>query len=291
MNVGGAQRNQRKRKQQQSAQAARAVAAARGKNSTRNKTIVGIVVVVVIAAAVIVGVLVTNHNKQEQRNAVIPVAKSADTYPTKLLDNGVVLAGKKDAPVTIDMYEDFMCPICGEFYKASHEDVAKALESGKIKARIHMLNFLDTQSDPPGYSMRSANAALAAAAHGKFADYYSSLYQKQPEEGGAGYTNAQLVSLGKRIGLGDDFADAVNDGKYKGPVKQDLKEFKTVVPKFYHDKYGIKGYAGTPAVMYKDKALDLGLRRNSQTGQIEDGPWLQDLLKGKVDVAPKPKTR
>lgn len=288
--MGGAQRNQRKRKQQSSAQAARAVAAARGKNSTRNKTIAGAVVVVVIAAAVIAGVLVTNHNKQEQRNAVIPVAQSSHEYPAKLVGNGIVLAGKQNAPVTIDMYEDFICPVCGEFFKASHSDIGKALASGKIKARIHMLGFLDRNSNPAGYSHRAANAALAAAKHGKFADYYSSLYKKQPEEGSAGYTNAQLISLGQRMGLGDQFANAVNNGKYNDKVQQDTKKFASVVSGFYGKKYGDKysQYAATPTVMYKGKALDLGLRKNRKTGEIVDGPWLKHLLNGKVDVAPKP---
>lgn len=288
--MGGAQRNERQRKQQRSAQAARAVAAARGKNSTRNKTIAGVVVVVVIAAAVIAGVLVTNHNKQQQRNSVIPVAHATAQYPTKLVGNGVVLAGKPSAPITIDSYEDFICPACEAFFRAGHENLDQAIAAGKIKVRFHMLNFLDQNSNPPGYSMRAANAALAAAAHGKFADYYTTLYSKQPEEGSAGYTNAQLINVGKRMGLGNDFANAVNSGKYDAAIKQDLQGFAKSVGGFYQQQYHMQ-YLATPTVMYNGKALDVSPRQDPQTGQLKTGPWLNDLLHGKVDVAPKPQNR
>ncbi len=264
------------------------MAAARGKNSNRNKTIVGIVVVVILAAAIIGGVLVTNNQKKAQQNAVIPVVPAPQHYQTKLVGGGVVLAGKSSAKIKLDFYEDFICPACGNFFKASDEDVVNALADGKIQVRFHMLNFLDKNSNPPGYSSRAANAALAAAAQGKFADYYNSLYKKQPSEGSAGYTNAQLISLGQRLKIGGNFADEVNNGKYVSAINGDFAKAQQDVGAFYQKKYQMP-YFATPTVMYKGQALDVSPLANQATGAVQKTPWLQDLLKGKVDVVPKPR--
>ena len=287
--MGSAQRSQRRRQQQRST---KAVAAARGSTMGRGKIIVGVVVIVALAAAIIAGVLITNSKRQAQQNAAIPAVPAKAEYPTRVVDGAVVLAGKDSASIKIDMYEDFICPACGQFFTASHTDMENALANGQIQARIHMLNFLDNNSRPPGYSMRAANASLVAAAQGKFADYYNSLYSAQPKEGSAGYTDAQLANLGERLGIGGSFADEVNAGKYNGLIQADFAQAQTVVGGFYGKTYGpdFQHFFATPTVMYQGKALDVTPRQNQVTGAVMPSPWLQDLIAGKVDVAPRPQS-
>jgi hypothetical protein len=79
---------------------------------------------------------------------------------------------------------------------------------------------LDRFSNSPGYSGRAANAALAAAEGGKFVAYYASLYEAQPAEGSAGYTDAQLVALGQALGLGPEFVDAVEHQRYVPAIQR-----------------------------------------------------------------------
>lgn len=281
--MGGAQRSQRQRqqRQRQSAQAARAVAAARGRKSNRNKTIAGIVVVVVIAVAIIGGVLITNGKKQAQINSVIPAAQATHDYPTKVVDGSVIVAGKDSAKIKIEMYEDFICPACEQTYRYSHEALAEALANGQIQARIHMLPFLDQNSNPPGYSGRAASASVAAAANGGFADFYNSLYAKQPDEGSAGYTNDQLINLGERLHIGGSFADDVRNGKYVDEVNADFTKARKDLSNLYHG-----GFA-TPTILYNGKPLDVLPRQNRQTGELTPPPpWVKDLINGKVDAAP-----
>lgn len=212
------------RKRKQSTQAARAVAAARGTSNDRRNLILGIGVVVLLAIIVAVGVVYA-RNAQQQREAV-PVTKAAAEYSAKAAPNGTVVAGQDNAKLKIDMYEDLICPACGALEARDGEKIEKAIADGKVQVTYHMLDFLDQNSNPPGYSTRAANAAVAAANFGKFADFHHSLYKQgsQPKEGTAGYDNAKLVKLGQDLGITDPgFADAVNNGKYTAPVQQDTQ--------------------------------------------------------------------
>jgi protein-disulfide isomerase len=257
--MGGAERNQRARAQQQKRTAAaskpaarpsqkssaKALASARGRRSSRNKFVAGAIVVVVIVAAVVVGVVVSNHQKYPVASSPIHPERIHANYPVSVT-GGVVTAGKKSAPVTVDMYEDFICPYCGELHKASGKAVEQAIEQGKLRVHFHMVDFLDGNSDPPGYSTRAANAAIAAAHNGKWASYYNSLYGQQPEEGSPGYSTDQLTTLGNELGMGQQFASAVHQQKYQAAVAQDSKKVKQSGK-----------ITGTPTVLHNGKKVTL----------------------------------
>jgi protein-disulfide isomerase len=294
--VGGAQRNNRNRKQTQSRQAqnrsaqnrqaqnrqksrqstagARAVTAARGNSRDLTKIIVGAVVIVVIAAAVVGGVLFEKHKSDEAAQTVIPARTVAgSTQYTATLDkaNATVLVGKPTAKVTIDAYEDFLCPICGQFESANFTSVEKQLEAGTIKVRYHMINLLDSSSVPAGYSGMAANTALAVAtvAPDKFMDYHYSLYQKQPEENGAGWTQAQLTSLANRLGVsGSQFNSLVNGKTYNNQVQTNLNNAEKNQALFQTSSDGTKGF-GTPTIVANNATIDWQ----------NDTSWLTDLVK------------
>lgn len=227
--MGGAQRGNRKRKQTKN-QGSRAVAAARGTSTDRNRLIIGVVVVVVLAAAVVGGVLYQQSRANAAANASIPALTVAGSnkYPVQV-DNAsaTVLVGQPTAKITIDTYEDFLCPYCGQFEHANFSAMERQLEAGTIKVRYHIINLLDANSQPPGYSLMSANSALAVAtvAPGKFMDFHYSLYQDQPKENGPGWTQTQLVSLANRLGVsGTEFTNLVNNKTYEPQIQKDLND-------------------------------------------------------------------
>ena len=220
MTVGGAQRKNRRTKQDQARKAAAAVAAARGSRTDATKIIIGVVIVVLVAAGVVGGVLYAQHQKNQTTLTAIgaKTVAGSSSYP-QVIDkaNATVLVGKPTAKVVIDAYEDFLCPICGEFETANFSDIEKQLEAGTIQVRYHMINLLDNDSNPAGYSSLAANTALAVAtvAPEKFMDMHYSLYQDQPQEQKAGWTQAQLTSLANRLGVsGAAFDKLINDGTY-----------------------------------------------------------------------------
>ncbi|HET6502703.1 MAG TPA: thioredoxin domain-containing protein [Amycolatopsis sp.] len=232
-----------------------AVASARRPN--RSMTI-GVVVVVVLAAAVIGGVLYQRHRTAEAAVAVIPAVHAAATYPTTVDRAGAtVLVGKDTAKVTVDAYEDFLCPICGQFEAANFPDLEKQLSAGTVQVRYHLLNLLDDRSVPPGYSMMAANTALAVAtvAPEKFLDFHYSLYQKQPEESGPGWTQAQLTSLANRLGVSGAPFDNLVDGKtYDARIQQNLQTAENDQSLWQTSSQG-SGF-GTPTIVIGGKPVD-----------------------------------
>ncbi|QUQ64704.1 thioredoxin domain-containing protein [Kutzneria sp. CA-103260] len=150
-------------------QAQKAMKSARGSaGNDRRWIIIGIIVVVLLAGGVIGGVLYQQHttaqaNAQATQGA-IPAAHASATYPTTVdKAAATVLVGKDTAKTTVDAYEDFLCPICGQFEQVYFPQLEKHLAAGDLKIRYHLLNLLDASSVPPGYSMISANTALAVA--------------------------------------------------------------------------------------------------------------------------------
>jgi protein-disulfide isomerase len=281
MIVGGAQRNNRNRrqKQRQSQAAARAVSAARGGNRDLTKVIIAIVVVVVLAGAVVAAVLYQQHQKTAAAQTVIPAqtVQGSSNYPTSIDKvNATVLVGQPTAKVTIDAYEDFMCPICGNFEAANFTSMEKQLAAGTIKVRYHMINLLDSSSNPAGYSIMAANTALAVAtvAPDKFIDYHFSLFQKQPQENGAGWTQAQLDSLASRLGVsGTEFDSLVSNKTYNGQIQTNLTNAEKDQALFQTGSDGTRAF-GTPTIVANNKTI------NWQS----DTNWLSELVSG---VTPK----
>jgi protein-disulfide isomerase len=261
--VGGAERNARKRRQEEAAK--RAVAAARKSKGDRNKALITVAVVVVVAAAVLTGVLVTNSQKNETEGAQIAAKTVSADYPA-VRDGATVVVGKDTAKVTLDVYEDFLCPACRQFEEAYGTQVEQKVKDGTVKVRYHMLNMLNDRSDPPGYSMDSANAGLCAADAGKFPAFHASLFGSQPEEGARGYNNDQLAKLGENVGItSPSFSACVTGGTYKQIVDQAYQQVSKT-PYLQQDFNGQRGF-GTPTLAAGEKVID-----------TNDPNWLNNLV-------------
>lgn len=117
-------------------------------------------------------------------------------------------------PVQIDIYEDFICPACGQFEQQTGGTLDRLVAEGKVTVVYHPVAFLDRASSTD-YSTRSSAASGAAAEGGKFREYAKALFAQQPAEGSAGLSDDKLIEIGRSVGLGDAFAQAVRDGKYK----------------------------------------------------------------------------
>jgi protein-disulfide isomerase len=122
----------------------------------------------------------------------------------------------------------------------------------------------------------AANTALAVAtvAPDKFIDYHYSLYQKQPTENGAGWTQAQLNSVANRLGVsGAEFDGLVNNKTYDNQIQTNLNNAEKDQSLFQTGSDGSKAF-GTPTIVANNKTI------NWQS----DTNWLSELVKG---VTPK----
>jgi len=246
--MGGASRNEKRRKQEEAERrlAAAGIRAPQKRSSNRTPLIV---VAVVVAVAVVVGVTVLLTRGS---GSVEP------TYPATA-SGAVVTAGS--GPVVIDVYEDYLCPVCERFEERYGGEMTTALNSGQITVRYHSIAILDSRTTPAGYSTRAANAALCSVPSGIFPKYHEKLFAEQPAEGSAGLTDDQLVAFGAELGAQANFAQCVTSGANTSDV---TSETDSAVA---NPSLQTNGQFGTPTVAIDGKKIDLS-----------DTSWLQNAI-------------
>jgi protein-disulfide isomerase len=152
-----------------------------------------VVVVIALALLAAIGTAVSVYVDRTGAPATAPKGAVA-TY--------AVPSGPASAPVTVSVYEDFMCPFCGDFEAASRAALQKDVDAGKVQLRYHVLNFLDDRSTSD-YSTRAANAyaaVLDAAGPQAAKEFHDLMFENQPEEGSAGLSDRQLLDYAVQAG-------------------------------------------------------------------------------------------
>jgi len=118
-------------------------------------------------------------------------------------------------PVNIDVYEDFICPICKTFEQQAGGTLTQLIDQGKARVTYHPVAFLDSFSSTE-YSTRSSAASGCAAQSGKFREYAGALFDRQPPEGSAGLSDGQLADIATDVGLArDSFANCLRENTFK----------------------------------------------------------------------------
>jgi protein-disulfide isomerase len=174
----------------------------------RNLTIqIGLTAIVVIFAVVLVGYIVLSNDKKPQ---------SGETKAVRVASSNVIKKeGSDDPKVVLSLYEDFLCPHCGQFEQQFGPTVRKLISSGAIAADYYMVAILDRQGN--GYSSRAANAAYCVADESvdAFQRFHDALFQQQPAEGAGVYPdNARLIEVARQAGAGGGVPDCINKGRY-----------------------------------------------------------------------------
>ncbi len=152
---------------------------------------------------------------------VLYIVLSADEKPTAGEVDSIRVASadliKKDGTdepkAVLSLYEDFLCPACGNFEKQFGPTVSKLIDSGAVAADYYMVAILDRQGD--GYSTRAANAAYCVAGDSidAFRRFHAALYAQQPQEGvGPFPDNARLAEVARQAGAGGQVAECINKG-------------------------------------------------------------------------------
>lgn len=175
----------------------KAVRAARERHLRSRQRFIALTVAGAIALVCLIGIGV-----QSGRAKIQGTLEATNASVT----NGVVL-GKPSAPVTVDLFEDFQCPVCASLEAGLGAPLEKLVTDGSVKVRYHMMAFLDGQSNDNRYSSRAANAALCASdiSVDAFQKFHAVLYGKdttgkpvQPSEGGNGHTDAEFEAYLKQ---------------------------------------------------------------------------------------------
>jgi protein-disulfide isomerase len=170
----------------------------------RNLITVGIVVVVIALIAVGgYGIKAASDSNKKESKVIQPANATKDfgiVYDAAAA-GATPPAGAK--PVSVEVYEDFQCPICRSFEEQSGDLLRQQVASGAIEITYRPFSFLDGQSQNK-YSSRSTSAALCVLDKGGVKDYvkvHDYLYANQPEERTAGPTNAELAKAFDGLGI------------------------------------------------------------------------------------------
>lgn len=175
------------------------------RQANRTQMIIGGIAIGVIIVIVVVGLVI---NRQQNSSPVTdhPVSTSS----TASVDNGVITVTGGNPAVTIDMYEDGICPACREFEAQYGQQMMKAVDEGKLAIRYHFLDFLNPNSASKTYSSRAAAAFDCVAAvppgqapKGLFLNFHTTMFSAgvQPaESSGADLSNAQIAAVAGKAG-------------------------------------------------------------------------------------------
>jgi protein-disulfide isomerase len=121
--------------------------------------------------------------------------------------------GRADAPVTIDLYEDFQCPACRQWGSAVFPSLAaNELANGRAKLVFHDYPFIGPES------YVAAQAGQAAARQDRFWDLWAAIYANQGAENGGALVRERLVRLARAQGLDMDRFVADMDPSVAGPA-------------------------------------------------------------------------
>ena len=229
----------RRAESQAAASRAAEIRAAQERQERRRRTLV----VTAVGVLVLAIVLVIGYAVQSSRDTT----GQAATAPAGAVGGYAVPAGPATAPVKIAVYEDFMCPFCGQFEAASRTVLEKQVEAGKVQIQYHVVNFLD-RSSTTKYSTRAANAlAVVLDTSGPVVakKFHDLLFEHQPAEGSAGLSDAQLVGFAVQAGA---TKSAVQPGITNGTYEQWVQNV--------NDQASKAGVNQTPTVQIDGRTLE-----------------------------------
>lgn len=190
--------SKKNRAEDRAARAAEARAAQQ--RAERRRTIrMATIVAVGMALVILAGFLLTR---------ALDTSKDVSATPAGTSEHGVTV-GDSDAPHTVIVYEDFLCPFCGELEAATRDDFERLAEEGSLLVEYRPFNLLERISD---YSPRAVNAfavVLEESGPEVAKRYHDLLFDNQPSESGPFPDNQDLLDLAVEAGAEED---AVSEG-------------------------------------------------------------------------------
>lgn len=157
--------------------------------------------------------------------------------------------GDKDAPHQVVIYEDFLCPLCGQVEAASHKGLAEAAAAGKVYVEYRPIAILTQFGD---YTTRAANAfkvVLDESGGDVAKKFHDLLFAEQPAEDDedSHFTDDELVDLAVQAGADED---AVRPGIEDLSQEQWVKDATAAA-----SDAGVKG---TPTILLDGKSFEEG---------------------------------
>ncbi len=168
-----------------------------------------------IAAGVILVAVMLLINGQKSANGPANASYVIPPAPAAALMHDHSL-GDPAAPVKIDLWADFQCPICDQFYT----DIEPRLRStfittGVLQVTYHDLAFLGPESKDAAIASRVSEAIGPG-----FWPYHDALYANQGTENSGTFSRPHLADIAVALGMDRQaFLTAMDDPTYAAAVQ------------------------------------------------------------------------
>lgn len=191
--------------------------------------------------------------------AIVASMTAKPSNAEKVWDKDMTI-GNLDAKNYFIVYSDLMCPYCIAFENAivEHEkDFQKYIADNDILFEVRLSDFLYEYGETnPTNSRYSALGAYCAKSEGKFWDYYNlaitSVWNDYFKSSGKSAVSkmSQLgkdywINLGKKVGLGEDFATCVQSETPLDEIKANAEKTSKLakgMPYFKFNEYTNSGF-------------------------------------------------
>ncbi len=184
------------------------------REQSRNRLLV--ILLVTVAAVLISLVLILPNLRPSDASKITQITPVVSTVPMK----GTSI-GNLNAPVKMDVWEDFQCSGCLSYTKNLEPQVLHAyVDTGKVYYTFHFYPFIDGGH---GESHDAANAAMCAAAQERFWDYHAITFANWMGENAGSFTKPRLVGFAQNIGLDmTAFNKCFQQYMYSAEIQQDV---------------------------------------------------------------------
>lgn len=246
------------------------MAAARKSNGAGNRPAT---VVAIAAIVVIIGIITWGVWNYGNKTAVPEAGYGSSASSVASVDkDGVILISSGSASVTLDVYEDALCPACGNLEQQFGEQMAKAVDGGELALRFSMVDFLNGKSASGDYSTRAAAALHTVAAvdgdtPGVWVAFHAALFsgQNQPREyGSTDLNNEQLAKLAGDAGASAEAQERISAG---GDVNAAQRDGQTHLEELARVNEQVGRGVVTPTVAYDGAPIS-----------VASPTWLTDML-------------
>jgi protein-disulfide isomerase len=169
---------------------------------------IGLTAIVVIFAVALVLYIVMSGETKPSADAGKSIRVASSDVVTK--------EGTAEPKVVLGVYEDFLCPACGQFERVFGPTVNALIDSGAVAADYYMVAILDRASNK-NYSSRAGAAAYCVAdeSNEAFRRFHAALYAQQPSEVGTAFpTDDQLIEIARQAGAAESVPGCINSGRY-----------------------------------------------------------------------------
>lgn len=182
---------------------------------------------IIVVLAGVVGVVIWQAAREE---ATLAGADPGNRTPQTFLPEGpdgeegpVVngfAAGPADAAATVTLFEDYICPACGQFEQILGTYI-DGLPAQGVQVIYHPVAILDPQSQGTRYSSRAASAVACVADQDddeltQTKAFSGLLFLNQPAEGSAGLENEVLAQFAADAGAPEAVQTCITDETYLG---------------------------------------------------------------------------